>query len=491
MKCSPAVLLLAASGCAQIFGIDETSGPSVDPARVSVTMQRWSIGASVSKNPLDMSMETGEFLLDDGAGNFTKLPAEHTAPETLSALLPEGTPPAVFSLPDVPTPYKRLWAMPARDRRGVFSAYEHPSPEEPLPNSSIMLQVALPSPYVSSESFRLEAIGAWMARALVPAELPAPDMGIATINASLPYTSWARMTGSPAARITSQDVVVVERYVGNMLTGVYQTPPFDQTDAADPITANLLPVPANRPFMATVMPTDYAQRFNAVRPAVTGLNQSWVINAAPGWSIGSTVGPRLHAGAVAMADTMISTMFGNPFESLDWRSLAQFSTYAARTYMFQGMLATTLTAQLYTIAEPGSSALTFDMAAGLPINIRANEVPLSTDGMTVALDLTKPVEVDAILDQPGSTLYFVALVEVALSMDGMAVEKKTIVDAITTGDPKVRFPQEYFQVDHYYYFDFRSMKGGYTNAAAGDLQTLELPYTVARADSAVFQVVAQ
>jgi hypothetical protein len=75
-------------------------------------------------------------------------------------------------------------------------------------------------------------------------------------------------------------------------------------------------------------------------------------------------------------------------------------------------------------------------------------------------------------------------------MDGTAVVKTIVVDALATDGPKVRLPPELFQVGHYYYVDFRCIQGGFTNAASGDLQTLTLPYSVSRADSAVFQVVA-
>jgi len=490
MRRLPALLLLAASGCAQLFGIDDTTGPNVDPARVSLTMERWSIGAAVSKNPLDMSMQSADFLLDDGTGNFMKLAGELTSSATFSALLPTGSPPVLFSLPDLGPRFERLWATPARDRRGIFGVFEHPNPEAALPNSQLMLTIALPSMYASNESFRIEAIGAWMARGLAGAELPAPDVGNMTIAPpALAYSSFGRLTGSPAARITSQDVVVVERYVGNQLTGVYQVPPFDQTDGTDPINANLVAVPANKPLSAMVMPTTYAQRYSAVRPAVGTLGQAWYVNAAPGWSLGSNTGPRLHAGGVAMTDTMITTMFGNPFESLNWRSLIQFVTAETRSYTFMGM-AMTLSAQMYTVTE-ATGTLTFDMPAGLPINIRANQVPLSTDGMSVTLDLSKPVEVDAITDNPKATVYFVSLYEVALSSDGMTVERKLVVDAAITGEPKFKLPQDLFVPGHYYYFDFRCMLGGYMNAVMGDFQTFMLPYSVSRADSAVFQVVMQ
>ena len=94
-----------------------------------------------------------------------------------------GTPPVVFTLPDEPMPYKRLWATPARDRRGVFASFEHSNPQEPLPNSQLMLSVALPTMYASNEGFRVEAIGAWMGGALPPAQLP--DVGATTITATV------------------------------------------------------------------------------------------------------------------------------------------------------------------------------------------------------------------------------------------------------------------------------------------------------------------
>jgi hypothetical protein len=485
MRRLPALLLLAASGCAQLFGIDETTAPNVDPSRVSLTIDRWSIGATVEKNPQDLTAETADFLVEDVAGNYTRVAGEHTTANTFTAALPTGTPPVMFSLPDLPVPYKRLWAMPARDRRGLFAAFEHLDPAPPLPMSSFMVTATLPSPYLSNEQFRIEAIGAWMAGAVPPAQLP--DTGATTITSTVAYSTFGRMTNAPAARITTQDAVILERYRGNTLTGFYQVPAFDQTDGSDPINAAIANVAADQQVMATVMPTTYAQRYSAVRPAVTGLSQSWIINAAPGWSIGSNAGPRLEAGVVAMTQTTISAMFGNPFAA-DWRSLMQFGTSSARTYMFQGM-PLSLSAGMFTVTEP-STSLVLDLPAGLPFSIVVNEVPLTTDGMTMMLDLTQPVLLEVTLDKPNPTLFFATLYEVALTSDQMAIEKKIVVDALTTGETTLRFPPELFEVGHYYYFDVKSMLGGFTNAATGDLQTLALPYSLSRADSAIFQVVA-
>ncbi len=485
MRLLPAALVVAATGCAQVLGLDETTG-TAEPMDVSLSMQRWSIGAAVQKNPLDLTGQMASFLVDDGAGGFSTVPGEQVDTNTFSAPIADGTPAVLFTLPDMPTPFRRLWAQPARERHGVFAVFEHPGALEPLPNSSLTLTATLPSAYVATEAFRIEAIGAWMASGVTPAQLA--DGTATTITATVPYASFGRMTGSPAARITSQDVVVVERYTGNQLTGVYQVPAFDQTDGADPITATVVAVPADKALNAAIDPTTLAQRFSAVRPAVSGLSMPWRISAAPGWTLGSTTGARLNAGSAATTDTAIAAMFGNPFESLDWRSMLQFTAQATRSYAFQG-IAMTLTSSMLTVQEP-SDTLTLDMPAGMPINIRVNEVPLSTDGMTVPLDLTKGVVIDAITDKPDNTVYFATVYEVALGADMTTVERTVAVDALTTVEPKLTLPPELFQVDHFYYVDFRCMQGGYLGGAAGDLETVTLPFSVSRADSAVFQVVA-
>ncbi|MGF2075735.1 hypothetical protein, partial [Enterococcus casseliflavus] len=65
-----------------------------------------------------------------------------------------------------------------------------------------------------------------------------------------------------------------------------------------------------------------------------------------------------------------------------------------------------------------------------------------------------------------------------------------VVDALTTSEPKIALPPDLFAVDHWYAIDVRSVHGGFTGAADGDLESFELPVSISRADSAVFQVVA-
>src|SRR6187401_3637809 len=101
------VLLVGGTGCAQLAGIDETSGGTVlPPERVSFTMERMSIGATVERAPLDLTNFTATYLIEDteAPDGLTRVVAEKLEPGTWSAEIAEGTPPVLYSLPDFPQP---------------------------------------------------------------------------------------------------------------------------------------------------------------------------------------------------------------------------------------------------------------------------------------------------------------------------------------------------------------------------------------------------
>jgi len=251
----------------------------------------------------------------------------------------------------------------------------------------------------------------------------------------------------------------------------------------------MMPLTADQPLVAMVTPMSYSSRFAAVRPSVMGGGTSWSINAAPGYAYGAIGGVKLHGGAVAAMDPMIGpTMYANPFATLGWHAVMYLGSSQARTFPFGGIM-TALGASIYTVTEVGSGVLAFDLPAGLPITSSIDQVPLVIDGAEIPLDLTKPVEITTQVDRTGNTVYQMTLWEMKLSADMMRVEIVPIVDSITPSDPpRFRLPPELFLVEHYYFVTFRSMKGGLTGAATGDLQTVTLPLTVASADSAVFKV---
>jgi hypothetical protein len=398
MRCG--VLLLLASGCAQLFGIDETSAPDAPSGeQVTLSMQRASIGASLVRAPFDLTGQTAKFLVDDGGGGFTQIDGVLGPADTFSAPILTGTPAALFSMPDM---VLRLSALPSRDQRWHYGVFEHPDPVAPLPNSIVMLTVTLPTQYVAAETFRVEVIGAWMRRPLMAADLPTPAAGNVNISRALPYASFTPSTSSPAAKIVASDVALLLRYgtppaTANQLTGVFQAQ-FEQTDGTDPMNGTLSAVQAGDALSATIDPPGYSARFAAVNPAVTGLGMSWSVNASPGHAVGSTGGVALNSASPAMTDTTINASYGNPFESLDWRAILTFVSSSSRTYMV-GTTAVPLGASLVTYQTPGTGlGLTFPV--GLPITVRANLTPLTSDGMNLPLDLSKAVTIDAIIDRP-------------------------------------------------------------------------------------------
>ena len=452
------------------------------------------------KTPLDLTAQMATFY-DDSASTLAPVPAVQTAVDTFSGQAP-GNPPVIFTVPDVQVP-TRMFALPARTQRANYIELEHPSPQDPLPNSAIDLAITLPSAYVTGQTFTMQAIGAWMQNSLTTAAegLPLVDMGFTTIDTAtaMPYSTFTTMvTGNPRYRITTADVVLVLRYtasalpgVVSALSGVFQAQ-FDQTDGVDMVGGTMTNVPANTTLTAAIDPAGYATRFAAARPGVNGTSLGWRLNAAPGWSVGLDNGVRLVNGAAVATDTTITTAYGNPFESLDWKALFLFSSNSSRTYGYveNAMTANiTLSANMTAVSEANTTTSVL-LGAGLPITIQANDQTLVTDGMTLPLDLSQPVVIEATLDKPTNTYYQLTLIELGLDVSGTApvVTRRTVVDAVTAGAAQFRLPPDRFTVGKSYYIAFRAYQGGPTGAPDGDLQTVTLPYSYASLDSAVFTV---
>jgi hypothetical protein len=341
--------------------------------------------------------------------------------------------------------------------------------------------------FTSGESIDIVAAGPWTRYTLNAANNEVPPIDTTTtISTTVPYSGFSRMFGgTELPKITAADYVFLLRHKNGEITGVLQAQ-FDQSDMADPLMGNVTDVVADKTLTAGVDPTGYSTRFSAVRPAPSGLSASWNLTAAPGADVGSTGGVVLKSGAIATTDTQINTMFGNPFESLGWKSVLTVATSTLRMtpYMYMGMPVGLGSGMVQVLEAPaGNMALT--LPAGLPITIRANLTALTTDGMSVPLDLTKPVEIDAIVDKPTATLYRAVLSEVQL--DGTL---KRLMEATFLGTPKVKLPPELFTVGKAYAIRVYTYEGGFTAATSGDLQPLSVPFSYSYLDGGVFTVVA-
>jgi hypothetical protein len=282
-------------------------------------------------------------------------------------------------------------------------------------------------------------------------------------------------------RITAADVVLVLKYTGAALTGVLQATPFDQTDATDTISGTMTAV-TNDKTLTVPLPTDLATRYSGVRPAVGAPGMSWSLVAAPGAMVGNGLGPQLLAGSPAATDTMISAMYGDPFESLGWPAIFTFNTSASRTYMLNA-IAVPLSASLTAFTDASTNDGT--LSAGLPTVILVGTTQLNSDGQMVTVDPLSPVAVSFLADKPTNTIYIANVYE--LVMNGSAYERHLVTAAVATS-PSFVFPAGTLKSSHTYVIQAGCFVGGHTAAATGDLQTNTFPIARGLLDSGVFTV---
>jgi len=483
---SSCAAVLVATGCAQLAGIDETSG-LVPPDRVSLQVDRVSIGASVVRAPQELSAQTASFLVPDDAApeGFTRVPAELTDVGLWTAEVPAGTPAVQFDLPDFPAPLQRVWQFETRNHKAVFGVYEHPSPQPAPAGAMLTVTATLPTAYVTGQSFQFASVGTWNARGFTGAELPLVDTGVTTLGpVTFAFTSTSKQTTRDHEKITARDAVLVLRYAAGRLTGVMEAAPFEQT-GDDMISGAMTAVPAAEMVSADLQPMLVAGRYMPLRPAMGAPAMAWNLTAAPGVDHAAFRGIQLHSAPVTAADLPLSVAYGNPFVAKGWRSVFLWSTSASRTVTPLGQtLPVTLRAELYTYIEP-TPTLVLDLPAGLPELITINGVSLSSDGLTIPKP-TQQAKVSFVATGMG-TVFQVQLFELAPNMANTALEYRFVIDA--TGPTKeLSLPPEVFVPGKLYTLRAITHASSFPNFADGDLSVRSLPVSTGFHDSGVFMV---
>lgn len=484
MSC--ASVLLASAGCAQLAGIDETSG-LVPPDRASLQVERVSVGATVVTAPLDLTASTASFLVPDDAvpEGFTRVPAEVADVGLWSAEVPAGTPAVQFTLPDFPTPLQRVLQFDTRNHKIRFAVYEHLSPQPAPAGATLTVSAALPTAYVTGQSFQLWSVGTWNARGFPPAELPLADMGIASLGpVTFAFTSMNKQTGRDHEKITASDAVVLLRYTGNRLTGVMEAAPFEQT-GNDTISGAMTTVAPAETVTADLRPTLVAGRYAPLRPAMGPPAMVWNLTAAPGVDHAAFRGIPLNAASVTEADAPLSAPFGNPFVAKGWRSVFLWATNANRTVTPLGQtLSVTLRAELFTYIEP-TPAMVLDLPAGLPELITINGVSLSSDGLSIP----RPAQQAKVsfVANGGGTVSQIQLYELVPNMAGTALEYRFVIEA-TGASKELSLPPEVFVPGKLYTLRAINYAGSFPNYLAGDLTTRSGPVSAGFHDSGVFTV---
>jgi hypothetical protein len=482
---------LALAGCAQIFGIDQTSAPAdaPGPATATVEVTRMSIGATLVTAPQDLTGLMASFEVPDATdpSGLREIAATQSAMDTWSAAFPDANPEVLYTLPDYPTPVPRLMSF-GRAVKVLFGVLEHPGPQPAPAGATITLNVTLTVPY-ASESLQLYTAGVWTNHVLSGAELPA--VGATQVTASWPFTtaSVSSLTGRPLEKLTLADQPLLLRYAGNLLTGALIASPFDQT-GADTVTGTMAQVNADQPLSIMLQPNLVAPRYAQVRPAVANLGMAWYVDAAPGGQYGSNTGPQLNAAPIAETDPpQVSAMYGNPFSTLGWQPLVTWTTNESRVYTPAGsMIGATLYSGMYQLGAPTAGA-SFTLPAGLPVTIRIGQTPLIVDGTTVTLDPAQAVDVSFDLE-PGhldNTLYNANVYALVPNAANTALQYQPVLYMSATS-PHFVAPRALFQAGQLYTIRAVSVEGGYPALPAGDLTQRSLPISVSYLDSGAFEV---
>jgi hypothetical protein len=467
------VLPIAVGGCAQLFGLDETTG---GPDAASLEITRVSVGTTVvtAHQPLDGQIAT--YLTADG-------PVTATAADNIGSAPVAGAPPVEFTLPS----FAGLLDLGARHQAFPFVVLEHPNPAPGTAGAMFQVQGTLPTGYAAGESLVLYVVGAWF-----DIGVTAPAVGSTAINATVAPADANSLSGPTRQAVSADDAVLLLRYdATGTLTAAGEAPAFAETATSSVIFPSgavpgaITAITADHTVSATLASTPAAigQRLAATQPApMTAASLPWSIVSTPGASALAIAGPQLRSGAVAATDTAVTTTFGDPFAtSHGWKSALSWTAEATRTYTPPGLPAVTLVSRLSTIVDPATPTL--DLPAGLPTAITIATTALTSDGLSVPIDPMAPIAISATVDQPGDTLYELSVLRLVANSTSTTFEDR--LEAFST-TPTFSIPGDTFKVGELYTLRVTSFHGGFSGVATGDLQMRALPVATGSLDSGVF-----
>ncbi len=486
--------VLGLTGCAQIFGLDNTTGGSPDvplPPHASVIVQHVSFKSTVTA-VADATGTTATYYIPDDVdtSGFRRVPATLEG-TTWTADVPDGVAASVeVTVPEAAAP-RRFYTLPNRDLIVQYADYEPRNP--PPPDSSIVnVTLTLPAPgYRSVETFQLYAAGTWRVHSLTSG-LPGADVGATQIGpVDIAYngaTFNSIVSSTMLEKIAANDVLVALRYEGALLTGAAQFPAFDQT-GTDTISATLNDN-VLAPLDVKIDPAAISARL-VTSPAGGGQSFSYALSAAPGWRYANNSGPFLRTGVVGPSDPMttLTYTYGNPFTGLDWQTVLLIATSRSRAYTPPALaLPVTLSAGLQQTIRPMAGS-TIDMPAALPVLVLVASTPLNSDGLTVTIDPNRSVKLGLVADRATCDFYQFNVHELVPNTSNDALVGKNVLAAL--GPPgDITIPAGVFTTGKTYSIRAHCYRGGFPGIASGDLSQRDLPLSVGYLDSGVFTVAA-
>ena len=492
----PVAAGVAVAGCAQIAGIQDTTGEARPGNSLAVT--RMSIGATIGTSPLELTGLAATYFFPGSDGtSVDRVTADpdpaHPGGWTTKLRKPA---PVQFTLPDVPAPIPRLFAFPSADLSVLYAVLEHPHPSPAPDGATFTVTAPLDAAPAMGELFQTYVVGAWLAR-----NFAATELTLTAAALTPPAFSFTPANSVPARPqldlVTTQDALLILRYAGAGLTGVAEAAPFDQTGADTAVTTGTMAaVAADHTLAMTIAPAALAARYMAVRPAVTTLAINWNLVAAPGYRIASNAGPVLQSGALTMTDVGLTVAYGNPFAARGWNTVFTLATSESRVYMPAGPggmpTPITLFAGMNQFVEPPGTSFPIDLPARLPIAILLGQLYLDRDGVTVKqptgfVDLTIQSEPVTDAATQATTLYNLQVFDLVVNATATALERRTVF-AVTASAATFALPPEIFQVGHSYSVRALVIRGGYPNVGDGNFLARDLPLAQSYLDAGVFTV---
>lgn len=485
---------VASASCAQIAGIEQTSG-NARPTD-SVTVTRLSIGTTPTPAPLDLGRLQATYFVANAASatGVDRVVADANATAgTWSTKLYDPAP-VEFTLPDMPAPIPRLFAFPNHQLRVLYGVLEHPNPAPAPDGATFSVTTPLDAAITAADSFQTYVVGAWLARNFVAGEFAVGAAQIGPVTYG--FAAGNSVAGRPRPdQVTPQDAFLILRYSGGGLTGVAEAPPVDQTGAATIVTtAAMLPVPQDQTLDVKFNPSTLTMRYGAVRPSLTTApTMNWGLVAAPGYKTATNAGPALRSGTLALTDPGVSAKYGNPFAARGWNAMFVLATSESRPYTAPGTMASiSLVAGMNQFIEP-SPGIELKLPAGLPIVITLDGSPLSSDGLPIKPP-SKFVRVTFLTDTPGGptepsvTLYNLQVFDLVPDATAPTVLDRILVLSAASNAASFDLPPDLFQMGHSYTLRALATLGGYPAAGNGDFVTRELPLAQSFLDSGVVTV---
>jgi hypothetical protein len=483
-----AAALVGAAGCAQLAGIDDTTGEGLPGA--SVTVQHMWIGNTVEVAPLDLTGLRADYLVAKAGSttDFDRVAASNGGGGTWVTKL--RTPaPVLLTLPGAPVPHS--YAFPNLALSILFASHERPDRSAAPPGAMLTVTAQLDAATTANDSFEVFTVGSWTSH-----PVPVAMAGGTEVSVSYAFDSSTSLSErTQLDRLTVRDAFLVLRHTGSALTGVAEATPFDQT-GDDMVNATMVPVTQDQTIDVLISP-DIAKRYAAVRPAVSGLSMGWAVRAAPGALIAAPTGPMLNSGTVMAADTGVNARYGNPFAGPPhrWSSIFTLGTSESREIMLPvpDMPAMMLPATLYAgmsqfvDASTGATGLV-GLDAGLPELIKLGNRSLSTDGQSIPRP-TQFVEITFSADVAANTLYSAQLFELLpdAGMPPTHFEPHLVFEANAT-EASFLLPPDILQSGHIYTLRAVCSAGGFPAIQNGSLTMRQLPFSQSVLDSGVFTV---